>query len=494
MSNRKSTWLVAALSAATLVACSPADDGPIGSCVPGDCLASCLASGLPGGTCIAGECRCTGGGDADADADVGRDDSGEVDPCAPPTCGPDELCGETGSGDGADNDCDTEVDETCVCTNGATLPCFPGDPAPCPPGLPCLGTCQRGIETCTEFAIYGGCVGHIGPVPEVCDGADNDCDGAYDEDLAGCETPVVCPASMAAAPMSNVPLNGVSIYGGTYDSWLWELFCPTTVPTCPLPADPTARDTSVLLISSGTYRARATIRVGAETYTCEFSLLIQGSGLRVEMTWDTQGSAHGDTDVDLHLHQMSPNTDEFFTAADCYYANCKASSCCYLGSPEVDWGLAPTDDLSACRDAPHGEGAEWEAYGSCLNPRLDVDVINCDSGDTDPNSYSFCAPENINVDNPPTGQPFRIMVNYYSEHSYSGITNATVNVYCGGVLRASFGPQELRNGSSYGADNDNWIVADVQFGSGMCGALDCQIAPINIVQTGPNFGPPWSSF
>jgi hypothetical protein len=189
---------------------------------------------------------------------------------------------------------------------------------------------------------------------------------------------------------------------------------------------------------------------------------------------------------------MAPNSDEFFTAADCYYANCKASTYGLLSTP--DWGLPPTDDLSACRDAPHGEGERWVTIGSCYNPRLDVDVINCNPAVTDPTDYGFCAPENINVDNPPVGQPFRILVNYYSQHLYSGVTNAVVNVYCGGVLRASFGPQELVNGAGYGATNDNWIVADVQFGTGMCGALDCEIVPLDIVQTGPAFGPAWSDF
>jgi len=226
---------------------------------------------------------------------------------------------------------------------------------------------------------------------------------------------------------------------------------------------------------------------------------VQGAGFRVELTWDTQGSARGDTDVDLHLHKWGdPPTDFFDAVDDCYYMNCKASSCCGFfppyTAPEVDWGLGSTTDLAACRDAPHGEGAQWETMGFCANPRLDVDVINCTTGDTDSTSGTFCAPENINVDNPPLGQPMRILVNYYSEHSYSGVTHASINVYCGGALRATFGPQELINGSGYGEPNDNWHVADVRFYEGACGMLDCEIIPLGLVQTGPSFGPPWSTF
>jgi hypothetical protein len=86
------------------------------------------------------------------------------------------------------------------------------------------------------------------------------------------------------------------------------------------------------------------------------------------------------------------------------------------------------------------------------------------------------------------------MVNYYSEHSYSGVTNASINVYCGGALRATFGPQALVNGSSYGESNDNWMVADVQFYVSACGGLDCEIVPVGDVITSASFGPPWSTF
>jgi hypothetical protein len=512
MFHRLSTSVVL-LTVVALTACSSGDDGTTdgGACIPAECVAQCQAAGRPNGECIGGMCQCTGtnpDADADADPDVGadgdadvgpdeaeavEDDGGpedaeeiEVDPCAPASCLPSESCGETTFGDGIDNDCDTEVDEGCTCGGvGTTLECFPGDPAICPAGQPCSGGCTRGVETCTEFLIWSGCEDAVEPQDERCDGLDNDCDTLFDEGIPGCDSPVICPSTVRAAPMNWVALDGGSIFPGSYDSWSWQVFCPVTVDPCPAPEEPTMRDTQVFLISSGTYRARATIEVGPDTYTCEFAIVTQGEGLRVELNWDTRGSGFGDTDVDLHLHKWGA-TSEFCTDDDCYFSNCKASS------GPLDWGLASTADLDACRNAPHGEGARWVTLGSCANPRLDVDVITCTPSVTDPTSSSFCAPENINIDNPPLYEPVRVMVNYWSSHSYSGTTNASINIYCGGGLRATFGPEPLT--TSGACAGQNWLVADVMFYEGPCGTLDCEIVPLETVQMGAAFGPPWSTF
>jgi hypothetical protein len=93
------------------------------------------------------------------------------------------------------------------------------------------------------------------------------------------------------------------------------------------------------------------------------------------------------------------------------------------------------------------------------------------------------------------------MVNYYSNNdSFFGTTHATVNVYCGGALRATFGPAPLVDGGSSGASNDNWYVADVRFTTGACGFYDCEIVPLltgsggYVVTNGGGFGPAWSTF
>jgi MYXO-CTERM domain-containing protein len=71
--------------------------------------------------------------------------------------------------DGADNDCDGAVDEECDCIDGEERPC--GADA---------GACVSGLQSCIEGA-WSACEGEVRPVAEVCDNADNDCDGTTDE-------------------------------------------------------------------------------------------------------------------------------------------------------------------------------------------------------------------------------------------------------------------------------------------------------------------------
>lgn len=99
-------------------------------------------------------------------------------PCVADGCGPMELCGDDGTGDGTDNDCNGLVDEGCVClAPGQTKACYRGVPANRGHGI-----CTDGVQICTEFLTWGECDGGSGPEPEVCDdGIDQSCSGA-DED------------------------------------------------------------------------------------------------------------------------------------------------------------------------------------------------------------------------------------------------------------------------------------------------------------------------
>jgi hypothetical protein len=133
---------------------------------------------------------------------------------APPVCEP--LVGaKPESCNGVDDDCDGETDEglgSIDCGRGAcarTLPaCKVGAPTVCDPfagatpetcngadddcdgatdedlgTVPCgVGACARTLPACTAGAPTG-CDPFAGATPETCNGADDDCDGATDEDV-----------------------------------------------------------------------------------------------------------------------------------------------------------------------------------------------------------------------------------------------------------------------------------------------------------------------
>ena len=90
--------------------------------------------------------------------------------CEPIAMSSEEIC------DGLDNDCDGMVDEG---VGGGAVDESVGDP--CETDQP--GICAEGLWACTDGGIE--CVPATGAADEVCDGLDNDCDGAVDEDLAG---------------------------------------------------------------------------------------------------------------------------------------------------------------------------------------------------------------------------------------------------------------------------------------------------------------------
>jgi hypothetical protein len=118
-----------------------------------------------------------GAGDAAPELDAGNGASD----AAPGTDGsdafPDERC------NGVDDNGDGRVDEGCACVIGDTQPCYPGDRA-----LAGVGACTLGAQEClevgVEFGAWSACRGAEPPGAEVCNGADDDCDGTVDD---GCE-------------------------------------------------------------------------------------------------------------------------------------------------------------------------------------------------------------------------------------------------------------------------------------------------------------------
>ncbi len=93
---------------------------------------------------------------------------------------------------GFDDDCDGLVDEV--------------EPLPCDTGA--AGRCAGGLEQCVGGSPV--CIPQLDPRGEVCDGQDDDCDGAIDEDVPqgeGCQTglPGLCADGVEAC-VDGVPL------------------------------------------------------------------------------------------------------------------------------------------------------------------------------------------------------------------------------------------------------------------------------------------------
>ncbi|MCB9640068.1 MAG: hypothetical protein H6728_04620 [Myxococcales bacterium] len=92
--------------------------------------------------------------------------------------------------DGLDNNCDGQVDESCVgCVLGYARQCYTGAS-----GKAGIGICKVGIETCilkSGTYQFGPCIGEVpARANDDCNGQDDDCDGAVDENT--CAAGYVC--------------------------------------------------------------------------------------------------------------------------------------------------------------------------------------------------------------------------------------------------------------------------------------------------------------
>jgi Putative metal-binding motif len=124
----------------------------------------CSDAGLPAQSCGEGACKVL----------VEACQNGLPVECVPGAVDAEETC------DGIDNNCDGIVDEGCECKEGDPAHpleqvCFSGSPA-----NRGVGACNEGKQKCTN-SIWSPCDGDQLPEAEICDKIDNNCDGKVDE-------------------------------------------------------------------------------------------------------------------------------------------------------------------------------------------------------------------------------------------------------------------------------------------------------------------------
>ena len=440
--------------------------------------------------------------DADADVDPGTIDVGYtgdyseayqipedvenvcVDSCIPmkAECFPSDINeGEANLCDGLDNDCDGKVDEGCPCSAGQTQPCFAG-----PPNFRNIGTCHDGVQTCKvsmrgtkSVGVWGDCVGGISPKQDVCDNADNNCNGCEDDKLC-CAPPIDCAYNLTAdspfLPFKYKIIDGKQIYdtGHKFNdadtaTWEWSLTkgpCDivlnkvnsfvkggkTLEEVGDIDTDNGVASTTVAGVGlsqfkvkfrlSGNYVLHLKVtRPNGEVHECEWVIKVASDGLRIELCWDTTGSV----DVDLHMGKNgTTSTWASSSGSPCYFGNCKVSS-----SNRPDWGYANTMNYDKTGN-----------YKSLPNPRLDMDNISTQG-----------EPENINVDNPNNGDTFRVGVKYYSG---SKLTHPVINVYCGGSLKATYGVEPQVSG--FTSSPYFWKVVEIKW-VGDYASDACELTP-----------------
>lgn len=391
--------------------------------------------------------------------------------------------GEAGLCNGLDDDCDGKVDEGCPCSAGQTQPCFAG-----PPNFRNVGTCKDGVQTCKvsmrglkSVGVWGDCVGGISPKQDVCDFADNNCNGCNDDKLC-CAPAIDCSFDIGVAePFNDKIIDGNQIYDTSHQfndadsaTWEWTLTkgpCDIVLGTTSfttkgattaagLSGDGTAKASvsgvglsqfKVKFQLSGNYVLHLKVtRPNGDVHECEWVLKVVSNGLRIELCWDTNTKV----DADLHLGKNGVTTGWTDTSA-CYYSDCKGNPEGTLAdhsSPNWSvsgWGYAKTMN--------YNKQGHWVELP---NPRLDLDNIK-----------DGPVPENINLDNPKDGDIFRVGVKYFSG---SGTTHPVINVYCGGMLKATYGVEPQVSG--FTTSPNFWKVVEVKW-VGDYASDACELTP-----------------
>lgn len=270
-----------------------------------------------------------------------------------------ELC------DGKDNDCDGDTDEAGPPPDGIDGTADPLDSSDEPRRLGDRcgvneGLCLEGELVCIDGAVV--CGGGVGPAPELCDCADNDCDGETDE-------PVVCSPGKTCVDAGTFCVCLDPCAGG-------EFPCPTGSTCESLPRSHDGVTGAYCLYDPCGDCRDETVRAGGEV-VCAPTTEAATATVPECVCKGAAGCQSPCYQVACSATQacvlFGPNAGQCQPQSNCYFFGCEADAICRDGSC-VDAPCAPNPCASdeVCRPDATGSGAD--CVPSCAE-------ILCDAGE-----------------------------------------------------------------------------------------------------------------